>query len=141
MLGELPGYPGVRLCFHYQGTMWYRFERHTFEPRLYGCGSKNRYQNGTLVSGNMDQNLRNSSCLIMSHTHIYHFGGEPAAPVLTTKVKARVRGCGGSEPLFQGYEPRCEQRCRALGTFARRQIWLWLKKMYQTGTLVDGIKD
>ncbi|CAJ1372308.1 unnamed protein product [Effrenium voratum] len=22
------------------------------------------------------------------------------------------RGCGGSEPLFQGYEPRCEQRCR-----------------------------
>ena len=23
-----------------------------------GCGSKNRYQNGTLVSGNMDQNLR-----------------------------------------------------------------------------------
>ena len=32
-----------------------------------GCGSKNRYQNGTLVSGNMDQNLRNPSCLILSH--------------------------------------------------------------------------
>ena len=26
---------------------------------LSGCGSKNRYQNGTLASGNMDQNLRN----------------------------------------------------------------------------------
>ena len=26
-----------------------------------GCGSKNRYQNGTLVSGNMDQPLRNPS--------------------------------------------------------------------------------
>ena len=36
-----------------------------------GCGSKNRYQNGTLVSGNMDQNLRNPSCLILSHTHVY----------------------------------------------------------------------
>ena len=32
----------------------------------YGCGSKNRYQNGTLVSGNMYQNLRNPS----SHTHM-----------------------------------------------------------------------
>ena len=28
-------------------------------------------QNGTLVSGNMDQNLRNPSCLILSHTHIW----------------------------------------------------------------------
>ena len=31
---------------------------------------KKRYQTGTLVSGNMDQNLRNPSCLILSHTHI-----------------------------------------------------------------------
>ena len=37
---------------------------------LCGCGSKNRYQNGTLVSRNMDQNLRNPSCLILSHTHV-----------------------------------------------------------------------
>ena len=36
----------------------------------YGCGSKNRYQNGTLLSGNMDQNPRNPSCLILSHTLI-----------------------------------------------------------------------
>ena len=36
----------------------------------YGCGSKNRYQNGTLVSGNMHQNLRNPSCSILSHSHI-----------------------------------------------------------------------
>ena len=36
-----------------------------------GRGSKNRYQNGTLVSGNMDQNLRNPSCFILSHTHVY----------------------------------------------------------------------
>ena len=27
-------------------------------------------QNGTLGSGNMDQNLRNPSCLILSHTHV-----------------------------------------------------------------------
>ena len=36
------------------------------------AGSKNQYQNGTLVSGNMDQNLRNPSCLILSHTHLNH---------------------------------------------------------------------
>ena len=38
--------------------------------KAYGCGSKNRNHNRTLVSGNMDQNLRNPSCLILSHTHI-----------------------------------------------------------------------
>ena len=32
--------------------------------------SKNRYPNGTLASGNMDQNLRNLSWLILSHTLI-----------------------------------------------------------------------
>ena len=38
----------------------------------YGCGSKNRYQHGTLGSGNMDQNLRFAPppCSILSHTHI-----------------------------------------------------------------------
>ena len=35
-----------------------------------GCGSRNRYQNGTLASGNMDQNLRNPSCLILSHAQV-----------------------------------------------------------------------
>ena len=35
-----------------------------------GCGSTNRYQNGTLVSGNMDQNLRNPSWSILSHAHM-----------------------------------------------------------------------
>ena len=32
----------------------------TSTPRVltHGCGSKNRYQNGTLASGNLDQNLR-----------------------------------------------------------------------------------
>ena len=34
---------------------------------------KNQYQNETLVSGNMNQNLRNPSWLILSHTHILPF--------------------------------------------------------------------
>ena len=34
------------------------------------CGSKNRYQNETLVSGSMDQNLRNPRSLILSHTRL-----------------------------------------------------------------------
>ena len=38
--------------------------------RSCGCGSKNRYQHGSLVSGNMDQNLRNPSCLIFCRTHV-----------------------------------------------------------------------
>ena len=37
----------------------------------YGYGSKNRYQNETLVSGNMDQNLRNPSSFLLSHCHIH----------------------------------------------------------------------
>ena len=44
-----------------------------------GCGSKNRYQNGILVSGNMAQNLHNFSCLILSHTH---FISNPIWPML-----------------------------------------------------------
>ena len=36
---------------------------------LYGCGSKNRYQNGTLVSGNMEKCVT-PSCLILSRTHM-----------------------------------------------------------------------
>ena len=39
-------------------------------PETNGSGSKNRYQNGTLVRGNMDQHLRNPSCLILSHSQI-----------------------------------------------------------------------
>ena len=35
-----------------------------------GSGSKNRYRNGTLVSGNMDQNPRNPYRLILSHSQI-----------------------------------------------------------------------
>ena len=42
-----------------------------------GCASKNRYQDGTLVRGNMDQNLRRPSCLILSHTHL---GFDPHPP-------------------------------------------------------------
>ena len=41
--------------------------------RPHGCGSKTRCQHGTLVSKNMDQNLRNPSCLILSHTHMSVF--------------------------------------------------------------------
>ena len=40
-----------------------------FAKEPLGCGSKKRYQNRTLVSGNMDQDLRSPSCLILSHTH------------------------------------------------------------------------
>ena len=56
-----------------------------------GCGSKNRYQNGSLVSGNMGQNLRNPSCLILSHTQM---GFEPqmASELLFPKKQTSNRG-------------------------------------------------
>ena len=44
------------------GLLWIRFRDHL-------AVAQNRYQNGTLVSGSMDQNLRNPSCLMLSHTH------------------------------------------------------------------------
>ena len=34
--------------------------------------NNNGTKNGTLVSGNMDQHLRNYCCLILSHTHMLH---------------------------------------------------------------------
>ena len=56
-----------------------RFERHRLHehavrswPHSLGCGSKHRYHNGTLVSGNMDHNLRFASCLILSHSHFWN---------------------------------------------------------------------
>ena len=36
----------------------------------YGCGSRIGTPNGTLVSGNMDQNLRSPGGLILTHTHM-----------------------------------------------------------------------
>ena len=53
---------------------------------LYGCGSKIRYQNGTLVSGNMDQHLRNPSCLILSHTHMFFSRSPSSLSVLATPL-------------------------------------------------------
>ena len=40
----------------------------------FSCRSKNRYQNGTLVSGNMDQNLRSNSCWFNFDPHSFQGG-------------------------------------------------------------------
>ena len=49
---------------------------------VYGCGSNIGTQDGTLGSGNMDQNLRSPGGLILTHTHIcvYIFMGPPHKP-------------------------------------------------------------
>ena len=39
------------------------------DPKNQAVAHKTGTQNGTLVSANMDQTLRNPSCLILSHTH------------------------------------------------------------------------
>ena len=61
-----------------------------------GCGSKNRYQNGTLVSGNMDQNLRTPSCLILSHTQIPRDWY-----MIRTKLKPVDQWTSGKQSIFQ----------------------------------------
>ena len=40
------------------------------EKTAHGCGSKICTQNGTLVSGNMDQHLRSPGGVILTHTHM-----------------------------------------------------------------------
>ena len=55
--------------------------------RLFGCGSKKRYRNETLASGNMDQN--HPSCLILSHTHLTH----------SVKLFAEFEACHGRLPM------------------------------------------
>ena len=49
---------GFSPCFHQASPNGHRFRFLFFYPQPRGSGSKNQYQNGTLVSGNMDQNLR-----------------------------------------------------------------------------------
>ena len=41
---------------------------------IFGCGSNKRHQNGTLVSGNLDQHLRNPGFLILRHCHFWGGG-------------------------------------------------------------------
>ena len=70
----------LRCCF--EGKLPFQvgftLETHRHKGKTCGCGSNDRYQNGTLVSGNMDQNLLNPSCLILSHTHVHV--SAPASP-------------------------------------------------------------
>ena len=67
---------------------------------IYGCGSKNRYQNGTLVSGNMDQNLRNPYCFILSHTHMEPTAstGPPGGRQADGTCSPRLRSVGAAMP-------------------------------------------
>ena len=52
-------------------------ERAAIAQYSFGCGSKIGTQNGTLVSGNMDQNLWSPGGLILTHTHLETQQGEP----------------------------------------------------------------
>ena len=65
----------------------------------HGSGSKNRYQNGTLARGNMDQNLRNPPCLILSHTHILpHLGDAQRNSTPHKGFRLRLGGLPGRRP-------------------------------------------
>ena len=56
-----------------------------------GCGSKNRYPKWNLVSGNMDQHLRNHSWLILSHTQL----------LSSLEAKLRIPGPSSETAPFQ----------------------------------------
>ena len=58
--------------------------------RVHGCGSKIGTQNGTLVSGNMDQNLWSPGGLILTHTHmdmLVHGFGSRTWGILEARVR------------------------------------------------------
>ena len=62
-----------------------------------GRGSKNRCQIGTLASGNMDQNLRNPPCLILSHTQLAMFVFWSLAQVVKNAAPVRASEEHGSK--------------------------------------------
>ena len=60
-----------------------------------GYGSKNRYQNGTLVSANLDQNLRNPSSEPLNMWKLRFGSREPCGPEWSLSVTAlSTIGCG-----------------------------------------------
>ena len=59
---------------------------------------KNMYQNGTLVNGSKEYNLRNPSCLLLSHTHLW-------------------------DPRSKGLESRIFHGCASLNLIST--IWTW----------------
>ena len=80
--------------------------KETIGDGLYGSGSKKCTQNGTLVSGNMDQNLRSPGGLILTHTYMGHSISHslPLAPP-SYRLLPRCRPAGGG----------CRARGRAPG--------------------------
>ena len=100
--------------------------------KLYGHGSKKRCQNGTLVSGNMDQNLRNPSSLILSHCHIHPatganiraFSGESSPPPTPSQSKQLIGP--NPPPADEKYASRWKlnRAARRRGIGARRRARL-----------------
>ena len=70
-----------------RGVQW----RRNMSGTHMAVAQKKRYHNGTLVSGNMDQHLRNPSCIILSHTHVT----EAKYPV---NLSCFLQVLGGFEP-------------------------------------------
>ena len=75
------------------------------DPYPYGCGSKIGTQNGTLVSGNMDQNLWSPGGSILIHTHINLGRSSPPSPFGAWKTRTTARCEAPREPR-EPREPR-----------------------------------
>ena len=109
---------------------------------------KNRCQNGTLLSGNVDQNLRNPSCLILSHTHvlpreIFRLGQAhwPLSPDGATAGSAHLRPWQlGALPWQLGYElaPASKAMGRTCGLLFGKCLILELRHL-QLHWLTAGV--
>ena len=74
---------------------------------IYGCGSKNRYQNGTLVSGNMGQNLRKPLLFEFEpHPSPWHIESCQEQPGGGLAAGRGARAWGGGDPLSEFSVPQ-----------------------------------
>ena len=92
-----------------------------FDPQM--GGSKKRCQNGTLVSGNMDQNLRNPSCLILSHTQM-----APDSVLPRNRLRGElVEGDHSKRRSHQSHRQRQQREAPALAAPCKPRLGVWLE--------------
>ena len=109
------------------------FWSHFFEPQPFGCGSKNRYQNGTLVSGHMDQNPRTQPqpCAARDHFSLAFLWTREWFPVSGHPRHLRAqRGRVSALRLHRGPHARVEPEARPTERgrcVCVRSLWVWVK--------------
>ncbi|CAJ1385361.1 unnamed protein product [Effrenium voratum] len=94
---------------------------------------KKRYQNGTLVSGNMDQNLRHPSCLILSHTQTAV--GRHCAGLTLTPCALDALPC--STAIVASFQ--CAFQAAPVGMFNEALLYICLKSLLRSQVISQEV--